>query len=445
MLSEVFNYKKLLYGMVMLGLLVALGLAINDWGEYGSYFNNMVLFDNYAICFSSVMMVSTLLWFFMSRSYFESESSVAEHYTLIIFALTGGVIMTCFADLSMFFIGLEILSVALYVLAGSDKANMRSNEAALKYFMMGAFATGFLLFGIVLVYGATGSFNIAQIGIFIQQNNEQLPGYFYAGVLLVLTGLAFKVSAAPFHFWAPDVYDGAPTVVTAFMATVVKTAAFAAFYRLFVYAFASAHDFWVPVIATLAAATMLIGNITAVYQVSLKRMLAFSSIAHAGYMLMALASVSMAAKNALFFYVISYALSSIGVFTVLHAVQKATGQEGIKAVKGLAKSNPLAAVMLTICMLSMAGIPPMAGFFGKYYLFLSALNNELTWLVFIAVLSSLIGVYYYFRVIIAVYQEPELENTAYYQKPSDLFVLYVAAILTMILGIAPQFVAGLLS
>lgn len=444
MMSEVFKFKKLLYAIVILGLLTALGLSVNDWNEYGSYFHNMVLIDNYAISFSSVMIGICLLWFFMSKSYFTSESSAAEHYSLIIFALTGAVIMVSFADLSMLFIGLEILSISLYILAGSDKSNTRSNESALKYFMMGAFATGFLLFGIALIYGVTGAFNLKQIAVFVQSNVNTLPTMFYAGVLFMLIGLAFKVSAAPFHFWAPDVYDGAPTVVTAFMATVVKTAAFAAFYRLFITCFSSIYDFWAPVIAILSAITMLVGNISAVYQTSLKRMLAFSSVANAGYMLMALAAPSIASKSALLFYALAYSLSSIGVFAVLHNVYKTTGNEGIKAVKGLAKTNPFAAVMVTICMLSMAGIPPVAGFFGKYYVFVSALNSDLTWLVLIAVLSSLIGVYYYFKVIIAMFQEPELENTAYYEKSSDLAVLYISGILTLLLGLAPQFVAGLL-
>lgn len=444
MMSEVFKFKKLLYAIVIVGLLTALGLSINDWNDYGSYFHNMVLIDNYAISFSSVMIGICLLWFFMSKSYFTSESSAAEHYSLIIFALTGAVIMVSFADLSMLFIGLEILSISLYILAGSDKSNTRSNESALKYFMMGAFATGFLLFGIALIYGVTGAFNLKQIAVFVQSNVDTLPVMFYAGVLLMLIGLAFKVSAAPFHFWAPDVYDGAPTVVTAFMATVVKTAAFAAFYRLFITCFSSIYEFWVPVIAILSAITMLVGNISAVYQTSLKRMLAFSSVANAGYMLMALAAPSIASKSALLFYALAYSLSSIGVFAVLHNVYKTTGNEGIKAVKGLAKTNPFAAIMVTICMLSMAGIPPVAGFFGKYYVFVTALNSDLTWLVLVAVLSSLIGVYYYFKVIIALFQEPELENTAYYEKSSDLAVLYIAGILTLLLGLAPQFVAGLL-
>lgn len=444
MMSEVFKFKKLLYAIVIVGLLTALGLSINDWNDYGSYFHNMVLIDNYAISFSFVMIGICLLWFFMSKSYFTSESSAAEHYSLIIFALTGAVIMVSFADLSMLFIGLEILSISLYILAGSDKSNTRSNESALKYFMMGAFATGFLLFGIALIYGVTGAFNLKQIAVFVQSNVDTLPVMFYAGVLLMLIGLAFKVSAAPFHFWAPDVYDGAPTVVTAFMATVVKTAAFAAFYRLFITCFSSIYEFWVPVIAILSAITMLVGNISAVYQTSLKRMLAFSSVANAGYMLMALAAPSIASKSALLFYALAYSLSSIGVFAVLHNVYKTTGNEGIKAVKGLAKTNPFAAIMVTICMLSMAGIPPVAGFFGKYYVFVTALNSDLTWLVLVAVLSSLIGVYYYFKVIIALFQEPELENTAYYEKSSDLAVLYIAGILTLLLGLAPQFVAGLL-
>ncbi len=264
MLSEVFKLKRIMYTLVIAGLVVALGFSINDWNNFGSYFNQMVMVDSFSIVFSSLMIVTTLLWMIMSRSYFSSDSSMSEHFALIVFALTGGVMMTTFSNMSMLFLGLEILSFALYIMAGSDKTNIKSNEAAMKYFIMGSFATGFLLFGITLIYGATSSFNIQEIANYTQQNKDALPAFFKVGVLMILIGLSFKIAAAPFHFWTPDVYDGAPTLVTAFMASVVKTAAFAMIYRLFVSCFISIYDFWTPVFAVLSAITMLAGNITAV-------------------------------------------------------------------------------------------------------------------------------------------------------------------------------------
>jgi len=444
MLAEMLKFKKQLFILVLAGLIGAFILNVIDWGTAFSWYHNMMLVDNYAMAFSGLLIVITFLWFLMSRSYFTSETSAADHYALILFSLAGGIVMVSFADLTMFFIGLEILSISMYVLCGSNKLNLKSNESAIKYFMMGAFATGFLLFGIALIYGVCGSFNLKQIAIYAGQNSSNLPVIFYAGIILMLVGLLFKVSAAPFHFWAPDVYDGAPTVVTAFMATIVKTAAFAAFYRLFSTCFSSVADWWTPLIAIISAITMVLGNILAVYQTSLKRMLAYSSIAHAGYILMAVASLNQTSSGAILLYAAAYSLASIGMFTVLHVVSSSTGDESISGLKGLSKSHPFAAVLISILMLSMAGIPPVAGFFAKYYIFYAALKSDFTWLVLIAVLSSLIGVYYYFRVIIAIYQTDGKENRTFSFDRVNFLVLLLTGILTLIIGILPGFLIGLL-
>ncbi|MEO5571909.1 MAG: NADH-quinone oxidoreductase subunit N [Bacteroidia bacterium] len=444
MLAEMLKFKKQLFILVLAGLIGALILSFIDWNTGFSYYHDMMLVDNYAIAFSGLLIVIAFLWFLMSRSYFTSETSAADHYALILFSLAGGIVMVSFADLTMFFIGLEILSVSLYVLAGSDKLNIKSNESALKYFMMGAFATGFLLFGIALIYGVCGTFNLREIAIYAGQNSENLPVIFYAGIILMLVGLLFKVSAVPFHFWAPDVYDGAPTVVTAYMATIVKTAAFAAFYRLFSTCFSSVADWWTPLIAIISAITMLLGNILAVYQTSLKRMLAYSSIAHAGYILMAVASLNQTSSGAILLYATAYSLASIGIFTVLHVVSSSTGDESISGLKGFSKSHPFASVLISILILSMAGIPPVAGFFAKYYIFYAALKSDLTWLVLIAVLSSLIGVYYYFRVIIAMYQPDGKENKNFSFEGINFLVLLLTGILSLAIGIAPGFLIGLL-
>lgn len=444
MLSEMLNFKKQLFWLVLAGLIVAAGFVVYEFDTFYSYFHNMVVFDNYAMSFSGLLILTAFLWFLMSRSYFTSETSIADHYALILFALAGAIVMVSFSDLTMLFIGLEILSVSMYVLCGSDKLNLRSNESALKYFMMGAFATGFLLFGIALIYGVTGSFNLKEIAIYVGTNQASLPTIFYSGILLMLAGLLFKVSAAPFHFWAPDVYDGAPTVVTAFMATIVKTAAFAAFYRLFSTCFSSVFEWWTPILAVLAALTMLLGNILAVYQQSLKRMLAYSSIAHAGYLLIVVAALNAISSNAILLYTAAYSLASIGMFTVVNVMNSSNGDESISALKGFSKSNPFAAAMITLCMLSMAGIPPVAGFFAKYYIFYGALKSDLTWLVLIAVLSSLIGVYYYFKIIIAMYTSRESDNNTLQLAGLNFYVLLIAGLLSLIIGLMPSFITGLI-
>ncbi len=444
MMSEVLGFKKFLLPIVALGLVSVIGLFVMDWNTAIRYYNDMLYFDNYAIAFSAMVTVLTALWLIMSKEYFISTSSKAEHAALILFCLTGAIVMISYSDLSMLFIGIEILSISLYVLAASNKNDLRSNEAGLKYFLMGAFATGFLLFGITLIYGASGSFNLQEIANYISTNSGHLPMFVYAGVLLMLVGLLFKVSAAPFHFWAPDVYEGSPTLVTAFMSTVVKTAAFAAFYRLFATCFSDLSGWWGETIAFVAALTMLVGNVLAVMQQNFKRMLAYSSIAHAGYMLMAIVAMSHVSAGAIFLYTTAYSVASLGAFACLHTLG-ANNNEKIINLKGLIAKQPLNAGLLCLAMLSLAGIPPLAGFFAKYYLFYGVIQSGYLWLVMVAVLSSLIGVYYYFRVIYTMFLPREEEDGVLPQiSGSHKILLTIAAILSLLMGIFPGILQGLL-
>lgn len=442
MMAEVLRFRKLLMPLVVLGLGVALGTLVADWNTDMSYFNNMVYFNNYALAFSALLITITLLWLIIGGDYFTNESSRSEHAALILFCLAGAITMVSFANLTMFFIGLEILSISLYVLAASNKKELKSNEAGLKYLLMGSFATGFLLFGIALIYGAAGSFDLEKI-------SEAMAGatgstmFVKAGILLMLVGLLFKVSAAPFHFWAPDVYEGAPTLITAFMATAVKTAAFAAFYRLFSSCFTPLHQDWVNVITVVSALTMLAGNILAVYQTSLKRMLAYSSIAHAGYMLMAIAALNETSAGAILLYATAYSLGSLGAFAVLHSVSR-DGDEQITALNGLGKKQPLVGIFLSMIMFSMAGIPPVAGFFAKYYLFYGAFSAGYYWLLLVAILSSLIGVYYYFRVIYALFKEEGASRSENLLSGSHLTLLILAGLLTLGIGLSPAWIQSLL-
>jgi NADH-quinone oxidoreductase subunit N len=443
MMSEVFRFKKALLGIVAVGLASALALMVSDWNTGMHYYSDMVNFDNYAVAFSSLVISITLLWLIISKNYFASESSKAEHSSLILFCLTGAILMISYWDLTMFFIGLEILSISLYVLAASNKHELRSNEAGMKYFLMGAFATGFLLFGIALIYGAVASFNLDKIAAYIQLNaaSGQTPTLVYAGILLIMVGLLFKISAVPFHFWAPDVYEGAPTLMTAFMATVVKTAAFAAFYRLFNTCFHDITDFWAQTLAIISAITMLTGNILAVVQTSFKRMLAYSSISHAGYMLMAIVAMNQVSAGAIFLYAAAYSLSSLGAFACLHAISK-NGNEQIDNLKGFITANKGMGLFLGIIVFSLAGIPPVAGFFAKYYIFYGALQSGYTWLVLVAVLSSLIGVYYYFKILYTMIQPSDQD--AVVMESGNKWLLIFTAVLSLAIGIFPSLLQGLL-
>ncbi len=440
--SEIFRIKKTLLPVVFLGLAAALGTTLLDWGTNVTYFNNMMQVDNFSLAFTAVLIGVTFLWFIVSPEFFLDETSKSDHFTLILFALTGAILMTSFNNMIMLFLGIEILSIAMYILAGSNKKSLASNESAFKYFLMGSFATGFLLFGITLIYGATGSFDLDIITTQISSGNLNSSVMLFMGILLIMIAMVFKVSAAPFHFWAPDVYQGAPTVITAFMSTVVKTAAIAAFFRLFVHTFTAMADVWQMILMIISAATILVGNITAVYQTNVKRMLAYSSIAHAGYMIMAIVAMNAAASSALLFYALAYSVSSIASFTILLMVSKSSGNESIESFHGLAKKSPFLAVMTVISMLSLAGIPPTAGFFAKYYIFVAAMENKLTALVLIAVIGSLIGVYFYFKIIVAMFREGN--ETKLQLSGGYKIVLVIAGILALALGIFPGMITGLL-
>ncbi len=441
--SEIIGYKKIVLPFIFIGLAAALATSVMDWNTQKHYLSEMMIVDNFSIAFTVLMIATTIIWFIIAPGFFRDQGSRVDYFALIIFALIGAQLLTSFGNMIMLFLAVEILSIPMYILAGSNKNNPASNEAALKYFLLGAFATGFLLFGITLIYGQTGSFNLQHISSALTSQQDGGGVMVVAGMLLILVGLFFKVSAAPFHFWAPDVYTGAPTEITAFMSTVVKTAAFAGFFRLFVTCFNVSADVWVNTIIVVSALTIIVGNITAVYQTGFKRMLAYSSIAHAGYMLMAIVALNNYAAPSILFYAVAYSVSSITAFGVLLAVSHVTKNDEITSFNGLAKSNPLLAFITLLAMLSLAGIPPMAGFFAKYYIFTATLQQHYTWLVIIAVLGSLIGVYYYFRVIIAMFKSemeaPEIPMTGIF-KATLLFISVVA----LVLGIMPEWIAGLL-
>lgn len=392
---------------------------------------NMLVPDNFSLLFSAVIYGSTLLYFMLSGKDIEKVGrDVGEYYALLFFILAGVGIVASFNTLLMLFLGIEIISIPLYILTGSDKRNLKSNEASLKYFLLGAFSTGLMLMGIALIYGAKGSFSLDVIGV---GNTDKSP-MFSAGLLLLLFSMAFKVSAAPFHFWTPDVYDGAPSVFTSFMATIVKAAGFIAFIRLFQGGFAEVKGQWQLIVAIITAATLFIGNITAVFQQSVKRMLAYSSIAQAGFMMFAIVALNGIAVEGLIYYAAAYCLATIGVFAILVRMKDYT----FDGFNGMGKHHPVLAATNTVFMLSLAGIPATAGFMAKFYMLSAAITaGNLFWLVIVGIVCAAISVYYYFRVIQAMYFK-DGEKQPIDAGAGFKLLLGLTAVFIIFLGLFPQ-------
>ncbi|MEY2596819.1 MAG: hypothetical protein RI965_2091 [Bacteroidota bacterium] len=398
----------------------------------------MLFHSNFGLVFMLIILISTLMYFLLSGNDINAAGkSSSDLYALIFFILSGIGVVAGFKSLLMLFLGIEIVSIPLYILAGSDKSNLKSNEAALKYFLMGSFSTGLMLMGITLIYGDTGSFYLDAI----KAGLSVLTPMKAAGLLLILASMAFKVSAAPFHFWTPDVYDGAPTVFTSFMATIVKSVAFYAFLHLFDNAFGNLHEDWKNLVAVIALLTLLIGNITAVFQQSVKRMLAYSSIAQAGFMMLAILSLNVFAKQGLLLYFAGYSIATLGIFAVLVKMK----DHSVDAFNGLSKTNPIIALSVLVSLLSLAGIPLTAGFFAKYYMLLAVIREgHLMWLVVTAVLCAAVSIYYYFRVIQAMYfKEPTNILTLEFSSTFKWMII-INAILIIILGIHPDIILSLI-
>ncbi|MCX6352956.1 MAG: NADH-quinone oxidoreductase subunit N [Bacteroidetes bacterium] len=447
--TGIFNWRKAMLPIVVIGLAGVFVLNGMDYFTTPSWYadyTHMVIFDRYAVVFSAALIMITAMLFFLCKQYYQKEdNNISDIYGLILFTLVGGMLMASFSNFAMLFLGIEILSIPLYILAGTKRLEVTSNEASIKYFLMGSFSTGFLLFGMALVYGAAHTFTLDGIRQYTDAHAGDLPTIFVAGIMLMLVGMLFKVSGAPFHFWAPDVYSGAPTLITTFMATVVKTAAFAALYRLLFYTFGSAKPIWFDALWGVAALTMIIGNFSALYQHGVKRMLAYSSISNAGYLLIGVIAMNTHSANSIFYYTLVYSLASLVSFGVLMLVtQDNGGDDSYTAFKGLARNNPALAGLMTLAMLSLAGIPPLAGFFGKYYIFINAMENGYIYIVLIAVANSLVGIYYYFKVIVAMFAK-DTAPTKIAVQPAYLFALVVAAALLFVLGIFPDWVSGLMN
>lgn len=440
MLSTVFIKSKQaprilgITGMILL-------FAVNAWelNTGAPFFNidprDMLRVRSYNLSFLAVVFGSGILYFLLSGRDIEKVGNhVGEYFALIFFILCGVSLVATFNTLLILFIGIEIISIPLYILTGTDKTNLKSIEAALKYFLMGVFSTGIMLMGIAFIYGSNPNASFAIDNLLIGQG--ELSPMLVTGIILLFVSMSFKVSAAPFHFWTPDVYDGAPTVFTSFMATIVKVAAFFAFLRLFENSFGRIHEHWQLMAAIITAATLFIGNITAVFQQSVKRMMAYSSIAQAGFMMLALFALNDRAKEGMVLYSAAYCIGTIGFFAILARMKDYT----VEGFNGLGSTHPVLAVTATIFLLSLTGIPLTAGFQAKFYMLLAAVQNgQHTWLVIFAVLMAAVSAYYYFKVLQAIWFKTSQEDVMK-EAPSTGFktLLILSAALIILFGVMPE-------
>lgn len=452
MLQSFYSFQfRNYYGYVsLIGVLSAVAVVFFEpcgfelrFVEYS--FNGMWVVDNYSRFFKLIFLLGTLLTILISIKYLEDEAMQhGEYFALILFATIGMMIMASGAELITIFLGIELMSISLYALTGYTRTRMISNEAALKYFLLGSFATGFLLYGIALLYGSTGTTDIRGISTFLATADVQGSGLIVMGMLLILIGLGFKIALVPFHMWTPDVYTGAPAPITAFMSAGPKAAAFAAFVRIFMDAFPSLQGEWTALIWVIAVLTMSVGNIIALVQDNIKRMLAYSSIAHAGYILVAFLAAGELGITGILYYLLTYTFMNIGAFALITILGgKGEKRIDVQDYKGLGYKYPYAAIIMSLFLFSLAGIPPTGGFMGKFYIFSAAIKEGYIGLTIIGVLNSVVSVYYYLRVTVAMFMHDSNtvknnEMPALIFTPALIVAIIISACGVLSLGIFPS-------
>ncbi len=433
--------RRFLGALGLVGIAAAFGANIWAGLDGGPAFQSMIVNDNYGSFFRGLVLVVGFLCILASFSYLEREGAqTGEYYSLILFSLVGQCILATSTDLIMIFIGLEISSIATYILAGFLRDDRRNNESALKYFLLGSFATAFLLYGISWIYGLLGSTNLGAIRTTLD-GSQHISVLVGLAVGLLFVGFGFKVSVAPFQIWAPDVYQGAASPVSAFLSAGPKAAAFAVFFRVFLVSFRPLNERWIPLAWICALLTMIIGNFGALLQTNVKRLLGYSSIAHAGYVMIALACGSQIGMTAAMFYLASYALMNIGAFAVIsHVASRGERFVKIDDLAGLGRREPMIAALLAIFVFSLIGVPLTGGFFGKFYIFQAALNSHMIWLTVIGLINSAIAAYYYLKIIVAVYMREPAANIAKLPPPSPSLriAIWASALGVLVLGIFPS-------
>ncbi len=443
MIAEAFSVPGERMPIAPLGVIGLIGAALACavlWNHNASSFG-VVVADNFGLFVTGVLIAVGLLSLALSAPTVDRERLPrGEYYALMLFALAGMMLMATASDLLVIFLALEVLSIAVYVLTGIRRDSPIATEAAFKYFLLGAFSSAFFLYGIAFTFGLTGSTRLDRIGAMVAAQATTPTPMLMLALGLLLVGFAFKVSAVPFHMWTPDAYEGAPPAVTGFMSTGVKAAAFAAFVRVFLAAFEPLRDSWGAVLWPVAAATMIVGTVVGVAQTNVKRMLAYSSIAHGGYLLLALVSGNDLGKGAVLFYLLTYAITNLGAFGVIGLLEDADRpNDKVTDYAGLWNDHPVLAALMTIFMLSLGGFPPMAGFIAKWYVFSAAVKAGYTWLAIIGVLTSVVSVFFYLRIVVMMYMTPSGETMARFPAVPKIAgaALVVSALVIVYLGILP--------
>jgi NADH-quinone oxidoreductase subunit N len=424
--------------IAFLGVIAAAAVLYTIPMSYGETFGGMFISDGFSAYFKLIFMINLILTILISLRYIQRQkSNYGEYYSILLFATVGMMIMASASDLIVLYLGLELMALSTYILAGIKRHDVKSNEAAIKYFLLGAFSSALLLYGISLIYGLTTTTNIYGIAEYLR--GAEMSQAVLLSMALIIAAFSFKIAAAPFHMWAPDVYQGAPTSITAFMSVGPKAAGFAVIARVFYVAFEQVQADWTAILIGIAILTMAVGNIMAIVQTNMKRMLAYSSIAHAGYMLLGIIAGTEAGMEAMMVYMLIYAFMNIGAFTIVILLER--GDE-LKDYEGLAKAHPAVAGIMLIFMFSLIGIPPTAGFIGKFNLFKAVVDAGYTWLVVIAVIFSAISAYYYLRVVMNMYMEKLKEDAPIHLSPSIGLALLITVLMVIIIGVMPSVVIG---
>jgi len=442
MVAEAFREPGERMPIAGLGAVGLIGAAISVvllWNHHTSSFGGIVSADNFGLFVTMILVIVGLLTLAISGPTVEREQLPSgEYYALTLFALAGMMLMATATDLLVIFLALEVMSLAVYVLTGLRRDSPVASEAAFKYFLLGAFSSAFFLYGIAFTYGVTGSTHLDRIGSVIAAGAAQETMMQRLAVGLLLVGFAFKVSAVPFHMWTPDAYEGAPSSVTGFMSTGVKAAAFAAFVRVFLSAFEPLRGDWGPILWVVAAATMILGTVVGVVQSNVKRMLAYSSIAHGGYLIVALLSGNDLGKGAVLFYLLTYAVTNLGAFGVIGLLESSEQNDQVDDYTGLWHTHPVLAGLMTVFLLSLGGFPPMAGFIAKWYVFTAAMKAGNSGLAIIGVLTSVVSVFFYLRIVVKMYMTEGGRPASFPAVPKVAGVaLVVSAILIFYLGLLP--------
>jgi NADH-quinone oxidoreductase subunit N len=426
-------------GLGVVGLIGAAIAALLLWNRNASSFG-VVVADNFGLFVTLVLIIVGLLTIMFSSPVVTRDGlPKGDYYALVLFSIAGMIMMATANDLLVVFIALEILSIGVYVLTGIRRDDSRATEAAFKYFLLGAFSSAFFLYGIAFVYGLAGSTRLDRVGTYIAAQSMSDNPLILVALGLLLIGFAFKISAVPFHMWTPDAYEGAPAVVTGFMSTGVKAAAFAAFVRVFLSAFEPFSAEWVPIVWILAAATMILGTVVGVAQSNLKRMLAYSSIAHGGYLLVGLVAANQVGKAAILFYLLAYAVTNLAAFGVIALVgARDAPNDELRDFAGLWQARPALAALMTVCLLSLGGLPPTAGFIGKWYIFSAAVSAGYYGLAVIGVLTSVVSVFFYLRVVVMMYMADRQDAKVPPQiPPVGMAALVASTVVIVVLGILP--------